>query len=339
MIWQAVLSGLFCISCVVFSASETALMSLSRPRLKKLISQRPALAPAFTEWLKSPQYLLTTILIGNVLSAVMATLLATNIAILLFPQFRRGWVETGVWLVMSTFLFIFADFIPKSVARHYPQRVTLATLRGLSILTRWLTPIIRFMLSGFEKLFPALQGVPVGRLSVYSLEELREMIKASAATGEVPHRSTQMMERALAFYRVPVSKIMTPFEKIEAVNLGQDVDAILDRIAEMGRTRVPAYRVTPRKIGGYLHVKDLLLAWRGLLPLNLDMLLRQPLFVRPDRQAGELLEEFRKGTAHLAVVTDSNGDCQGIITLEDILEEIVGEILDEYDLETPRGIH
>src|SRR6185503_10519693 len=98
--------------------------------------------------------------------------------------------------------------------------------------TRWLTPAIGALLHLFEKLFPSLEGVPVGRLSVYSLEELREMIRASSVQGEVPHRSSQMMERTLALNRIPVSQIMTPFEKVEAVNLGIDTDRILDQVAE-----------------------------------------------------------------------------------------------------------
>lgn len=338
LFWQAGLGAFFFIASSVFSAAETALLSLSRPRLKKLIAQRPEWAEAFTAWLASPQYLLTTILIGNTLANVLTTVMATNAAVAAFPGLRRGWVETGMWLFLTVFLFIFAELIPKSLARHHPQRITLSSLRWISALTRLCTPAIRIGLAFFGRLFPSLQGAPVGRLSVYSLEELRDLIQASAVHGTMGRRSTQMMERALALNRIPAAQIMTPFEKVESVNLGMDTERILDQVAEAGRTRVPVYRADPRKIGGYLHVKDLLLAWRGLLPLQLDRLVRQPLFIPPARLAGDLLEDFRKGTSHLAVVVDAGGDCQGIVTLEDVLEEVVGEILDEYDLENPRGI-
>jgi putative hemolysin len=322
----------FCLSGL-FSAAETALVSLSRPRLKKLISQRPPLAAALSEWLAAPQYLLTTILVGNTLSNVIATLLAVNIAFLLFPHWRHGVIETGTWLVMTVVLFVFADFVPKSLARHYPQRIALASIRWVSLLSKWATPFLRWGLGFFETLFPKLEGVPVSRLSVYSLEELREMIRASSAEGSIPHRSTQMMEGALRLQQIPVTKIMTPIARVGAVNLGQGPEEVLDQVAEIGHTRVPAYRVDPRKIGGYLHVKDLLLVWRGVLPLNLDTLLRRPLYVYPDFVAGQLLEDFRKGISHLAVVTDIAGHCIGIVTLQDLLEEIVGEILDESSLD------
>jgi putative hemolysin len=337
-LWQLFFAGVFFLLSMVFAATETALLSLSRPRLKKLISQRPALATAFTEWLRSPQYLMTTILIGNVLSNVMATLLTTEAAIVLFPHWRHAWVDAGAWLVMSLLIFVWGDFIPKSFARHYPQAIALATLPRVSALARVLTPAIRWFLGILERLFPGMQGVPVGRLSVYSVEELREMIRTGAAEGGVPRRSGQMMERVLSLNRLPVSKIMTPWEKVDAIDLGLNQDRVLDQVAEAGRTRLPAYRVNVRRVAGFLHVKDLLLAWRGLLPLNLDILLRQPLKVPPDFPAGELLEEFRKGVAHLAIVMDADGQYRGIVTLEDVLEEIVGEILDEYDLENPRGI-
>ena len=330
--WQLFLLAFFFGLSALFSASETALVSLSRPRLKKLISQRPALAAAFSEWLAAPQYLLTTILVGNTLSNVFATLLALNIAFAWLPHVRQGWIETGTWLVMTVILFVFADFVPKTLARHYPQRVSLASIRMVSALSRALTPLLRVILGFFER-FPTFEGTPVGRLSVYSLEELREMIQAGAAEGEIPHRSTQMMEAALRLQTVPVSKIMTPFERMDAVNLGQDPEQILDRVAEIGHNRVPAYRASPRKIGGYLHVKDLLYVWRGALPLNLDALMRRPVTVAPEYTASQLLEDFRTGQSHLAVVTDAAGDCQGIVTLQDVLEEIVGEILDEAALE------
>lgn len=335
---QVVLSLFFFALSVVFSASETALLSLSRPRLKKLIAQRPELADAFTDWLASPQYLLTTLLIGSTLSNVLISVLLSNAAVHAFPGFSEGWIQTAAWLFLTVLLFLFADLVPKSLARHYPQRVTLSTLRWMSVLTRSVTPFLRAGLAFFNRLFPALEGAPVGRFSVYSLEELRDMIRASAVQGAVERRSTQMMERALALNRIQAGQIMTPFDKMESVNLGMDTERILDQVAEAGRTRVPAYRAHPRKIGGYLHVKDLLLAWRGLLPLRIDLLLRQPLFIPPGRSAGDLLEEFRKGASHLAVVVDAQGDCQGIVTLEDVLEEVVGEILDEYDLENPRGL-
>ena len=276
---------------------------------------------------------------GNTLSNVVTTLLTTNVAIACLPGVRVGWVETEVWLFMTVLLFVFGEFIPKTIGRHYPQRVTLLGLPWISRLTRAVTPPLRWFLGLVEKQFPSLEGVPVGKLSVYTLEEFREMIQASAAQGQMPHRSVQMMERALGFHKIPVSKIMTPFEKVESVNLGWDPDRVLDRVSELGRTRVPAYRTHPRKIGGYLHVKDLLLAWRGVLPLSLDVLLRQPLYIPPTRTAGELLEDFRRGLSHLAVIQDDRGECLGIITLEDVLEEVTGEILDEYDIENPRGVH
>jgi putative hemolysin len=323
---------LFFIISALFSASETALTSLSRPRLKKLISQKPALAAAFSEWLAAPQYLLTTILIGNTLTNVFATLLAVDLAFAWFPHGRHGLIETGTWLAMTFILFVFADFLPKTLARHYPQRVSLASIRIVSWLSRRLTPLLRVVL-GFLDKFEAFEGAPVGKLSVYSLEEIREMIRAGAMEGEIPHRSTQMMEGALRLQQIPVSKLMTSAERVASVNLGIDADTVLDQIAEIGHNRVPVYRITPNKIGGYLHVKDLLYVWRGVLPLNLDALVRNPLFVPPEYVAGQLLEDFRKGQTHLAVVTQSSGEIVGIVTLQDVLEEIVGEILQEATLD------
>ncbi|OGR92276.1 MAG: hypothetical protein A2992_06605 [Elusimicrobia bacterium RIFCSPLOWO2_01_FULL_59_12] len=331
-VWQTALCGMFFALAFFFSAAETALVSLSRPRLKKLISQKPMLAVALSGWLSAPQYLLTTILVGNTLSNIFGTMLAVNLAFALWPDVPQTWIETAAWLLMTAVLFVFADFIPKSLARHYPQRITLASIRIVSALSRWATPVLRLML-GFLDKFTIFEGAPVGRLSEYSLEELREMIQVSAMEGEIAHPSTQMMESTLRLQAVPVSKIMTPFHKVQSVNLGLDPEQILDEVAEMGHTRIPAYRVSPKKIGGYLHAKDLLFVWRGVLPLQLDALLRRPLYIPPDYVAAHLLEDFRKGATHLAAVVDATGDCVGIVTLQDILEEIIGEILEETKLD------
>jgi putative hemolysin len=330
ILWLLV--GVFFVISALFSASETALTSLSRPRLKKLISQKHDLAAAFSEWLAAPQYLLTTILVGNTLVNIFATTLAVQLAYATFPKVRHGWIETGTWLVMTVVLFVFADFVPKTLARHYPQRISLWSIRFVSALSRAATPVLRVLL-GFLDKFEAFEGAPVGKLSVYSLEELREMMRVGAAEGEIPHRSTQMMEGALRLQQIPVSKIMTPFERVDGVNLGQDPEQVLDQIAEIGHTRVPAYRVVPQKVGGYLHMKDLLYVWRGALPLDLDTLLRKPLYVPPEYVAAQLLDDFRRGQTHLAVVTQPDGDARGIVTLQDILEEIIGEILQEARLE------
>src|SRR5262249_35621976 len=127
-------------------------------------------------------------------------------------------------------------------------------------------------------------------------------------------------------------QIMTPIERVDAVNLGMDTQLVLDQIAEMGHTRIPTYRVSPRKIGGYLHAKDLLYAWRGALPLKLDVLMRSPIYISANTVASNLLEEFKKGTSHLAVVTNATGEAIGIVTLQDVLEEIVGEMLGDAPL-------
>src|SRR4051812_19973857 len=159
--WQLILALLFFTLSGLFSAAETALVSLSRPRLKKLISQRPALADAFGQWLAAPQYLLTTILVGNTLSNIVVTLLASNLALAWLPTMRHAMVETATWLVMTVVLFVFADLVPKSLARHYPQRVALASIRAVSALSRWAAPILRLMLGLFERIFPAFEAVPV----------------------------------------------------------------------------------------------------------------------------------------------------------------------------------
>ena len=221
---------------------------------------------------------------------------------------------------------------PKVYGRRNPEKVTLLSLpilsRVMKVASFFLAPFSRF----FRRVFPHLNFSPIGRLSFISLDEIRGLIGEANTKGVFGKETGQMLERVLRLGDLKVSQIMTPVGKIEAVNLYQDEEKFLDLVVETGRSRVPVYNSTINKIAGFVHTKDLLWCWQGNKGCFSREIIRPPYFVSMDKKVGDLLREFQTGKTHIAFVLDSLGNVAGLVTLEDVLEDIVGEILDEYDV-------
>jgi len=323
-----------------WSGAETALTSLSKYRIKKLIALNKHLSSMLGQWLKAPYYLLTTILIGNTANDLLLSSLATVIVLRVCSPFfgvvPRGLVEVVDWLGISFLLLVLGEMTPKIFARRNPEKVTLALLPALSRIMKVSAYVISPFTNTLKFLFPRLNLVPVGRLSYISLEEIHGLITEANSTGALAKETSQMLERVLKLGALSVKEIMTPVKDVEAVNLYQNEDKFLDLVVETGRSRVPVYNSNINKIAGFLHTKDLLWCWKKNKECFSREIIRPPYFVSPDKKVSELLREFQSGKTHMAFVVDGVGNIAGLVTLEDVLEDIVGEILDEYDLKRER---
>jgi len=163
------------------------------------------------------------------------------------------------------------------------------------------------------------------------MEETKELIREAGLAGMVAGETSQMLERVLKLGEVTVDKIMTALDKVEAVNVDQSQERFLDLIVETGRSRVPVYHTSVSRMAGFIHTKDLLELWHSSSEIEIDNLIRPPYFVSKNKKIYDLMKELQSGRTHMAFVTDEMDSLVGVVTLEDILEEIVGEILDEYD--------
>jgi CBS domain containing-hemolysin-like protein len=230
-------------------------------------------------------------------------------------------------------LLIFGEVTPKIFSRNNPEKFTMYSLPVLSklsaVVRMTVIPIKKFI----KTIFPDVGLAPVRRLTSLSLEEIHELISQANSSGVIGKETSQMLERVLKISETSVSKIMTPVENFEAVNLENSEEKVLDLIIETGRSRVPVYRKNAASIQGFVHTKDLLWAWKNKEGRFSEDLIRAPYFVPYDKKIYELMKEFQSGKTHIAFVNDALGNVIGLVTLEDVLEEIVGEILDEYDLE------
>lgn len=334
--------GIICVVLLLifsafFSGSETALVSLSRYRLKRLIIKNKSLSPVFMSWLTGPQYILTTILIGNTIVNIGATSLATGIAFTVCTGLPRNWVETGVWGIMMVLILICGEITPKIYSRRHAEKIALYTIKPLYYMTQSIKPIVNFTLWIMNKAAPGLYVNPISKYSQLTSEELSLMITESGDLGGLGIITGEMMKKVLSFEKLTAEKIMTRIEHVERVKFPrhpdneQEWEDFYSFIIEMGHTRIPVYYENDIEIIGYIHINDLAVSPEKNM-IDKSKLIRSGIGITGKSKISDLLKEFKSGRTHLAFVRDTHGLVRGIITLEDVLEAIVGEILDEFDL-------
>ena len=304
----------------MFAASETALFALVRmesTRQKLAGHVRDALERMMARPLES-----LLIIIGlNEASNVFAECLATT--------FLLTWLgPIGAWLsvpLMLALVLIFADITPKTFALGFPAGVARITARPLAALSAMLHPMVKWLTPAAAPPHPA----PV------SEEEFKALLRAGEVLGEVEPQERELIHKVFDFGNRRVVEIMTPREKIFWLDVNTPPERLIGEVIRGHFSRVPVYRARPDNIIGILHVKDLVT--RRLEPSTprLERLIRPAYFVPPAKALGELFDEMRRGRFQLAIVVDEYARVVGLITLEDLLEELFGEISDEFDYEGP----
>jgi len=312
-----------------WSASEIALNSLSKYRVKKLIVLKKTLAKPLLRWLNSPYYLLTVILTGNVFSDMMVSFLSGWLAVTIFVAVNRNIVEFVTWLAATFVVLIVGEITPKIYSRGHSQQITLFAVPVLAKLEKLTKPFLFPIVKVLDFIF---KNNDEDEYSVLSKEEVKTLILEADNEGVFDKDIALMLERSLWFTETSVSKIMTPFKDIESVNIDNETETFIDMVVETSRSRVPVYKNSKLNIIGYIHINDILLMWKEKKEFKIKNFVRPAYFIEPDKKIGELLRELQSGKTHIAFVKNSKDKILGMVTLEDIIEEIVGEILDEYEL-------
>jgi len=332
--WIAATILLLIIASAFFSSAETALTAASDARMRQLASKGNRRALLVERLRADREGLIGAILIGNNAVNVIASALATSLAISLFNESGLLWAT----LTMTVVLVIFAEVMPKTYAFTFSDRYALAIAPAVRVVVVILSPLaiaLRFLAS---RLIRADDTEDNSRE-----EELRGMIELHGADGDADNRETQaMLSSVLDLNEISVEEIMTHRAGVNMVNADDDLEVILHNVLESPHTRHPIYSGNPDNIIGVLHVKDLLRAIgsfeAGEKPtvqsmVNVQNIATEPYFIPETTLLFDQLQSFRNRREHFAVVVDEYGDLQGIVTLEDILEEIVGDIDDEHDID------
>ena len=307
-----------------FSASETAFSSLNQIRLKSRAEDGDSSAARVLAMAEQYDKLLSTILIGN----NIVNIAAASIGTILFTQMlgaERG--ATVSTIVLTIIVLIFGEVTPKSLAKEMPEKVATAVSPFLVLLLALMTPLT-WLFTQWKKLLGHF--VHSGEADTITEGELMTMVSEAENDGELTDRESQLIRSAIEFDDVEVEEILTPRVDVVAVEDDIPLEELAQTFAESGYSRLPVYHGTIDNIIGVVHEKDFYIA-RLKKATKIDDLVVPTLYTTGSTQISQLLRTLREQHHHLAVVVDEYGGTEGIITLEDILEELVGEIWDEHD--------
>jgi Mg2+/Co2+ transporter CorB len=335
--WLSLAVVLVCLMCSAFFAgSETALTASSRASMARLEKQGNRRAGIVNRLLQSRERLIGGLMLGNNLVNIAASALTTGILLVWFGQ--AGVLYATI--VMTVLIVVFSEILPKTAAFNAPDRIALIVARPMSIIIRVLGPVlmgIEALVRWLLKMFGMKVGEDQAVLSAH--EELRGAIDLFHREGDVERADRDMFGGVLDLRELAVSDVMIHRTNMITLNADDKAEDLVNAVIASPVTRLPLWRGNPENIVGVLHVKDLLRALHALdgdaSKVDIGALMTAPWFVPDTRSVSEQLKAFRRRKTPFALVVDEYGEVEGLVTLEDILEEIVGDITDEHDVTMP----
>ncbi len=324
----------------LLAGAEIAVVSLRKTRLQELVQQGSGAARAVQFLRAQPERFLATVQIGiTVVSATAGAFGGSTFSRDLEPLFARigplapyaSQVALAVVVALISYLsLVLGELVPKSLALRSAERYALLIARPLVGLSTVARPLVWFLTAssnGVLRLFGDRTNFIEGRLST---EELQQMVAEAAKAGTVHPQAGEIASRALDFSELTAADVMVPRNRVISISKAASQDELRRILLEEGHTRMPVFERTPDHVVGYISVKDVLaLAWEQRL-IVLPDLIRPPFFVPEMKPAVDLLQEMRKRRLPFAIVVDEQGGLAGIITIEDLIEELVGEIFSEH---------
>jgi putative hemolysin len=329
-----------------FVAAEIALVSVRRSRIDQLVEEDNRAARRVRRLLDDPGRFLAVVQLALTFTGFLASAYA---AISLSDGLRDLMVQAGadpgasevialliVTTILALFTIVFAELVPKTLALARPERWALTLSRPIDFLARTLSPIVA-ILTGVTRWVTGLLGVQMNAEASITAEELRLIVERGGEQGVLEAEEEQMINAVIELGDRRVHEVMVPRVSIAALPVSATPDEAIDAIVKDGHSRIPIYEDSIDEIVGILYAKDLLPYLKpdaGERPA-LRTLLRPPVLVPESMTIDDLLHELQRRKVHIAIVLDEYGGTAGLVTIEDLLEEIVGEIQDEYDVEEP----
>lgn len=310
-----------------FSASETAFSSVNKIRLKNYVDEKRRGSKKALYIAENFDRALSTILVGNNIVNIAAASISTKVATDLFGG-NTGLVISTVG--MTILILIFGEVLPKSFAKEHAESFSLLVSDVLYMLIQLFTPITALLVM-LKQLVSKLFGNQKTDVPSVTEEELKVMVNLSEEEGVIDNKEKELVHRSLDFNDILVGEIFTPRIDIVAVEVNQPIEEIRDIFLQERYSRVPVYEGDIDNVIGILSESDFFSQLVQGKKVNVRELLRTPLFVVESMRISTLLPELQKSKVHMAIVIDEFGGTSGLITLEDILEQIVGEIWDEHD--------
>jgi putative hemolysin len=332
----------------VFVAAEIALVTLRHSRIDQLVEEGHRGARRVKRLVEDPARFLAVAqigvtFVGFLASAYAAVNLADRLAqslkdVPILKEAAGGVALLTITILLSSFTIVFGELVPKTLALAYPDRVALTLGGPLDVVGHIFGPLVRTLTWLTGKIVGGL-GAGTSRQAQINTEELKLIVERGGETGVLEAEEEQMISAVIELGERRVHEVMIPRTDMTALPVTTSIDPAIDTFINEGHSRIPVYKKSIDEIIGVLYAKDLLpfLKTGGPKP-DLRKLLRPPLFVPESMSIDDLLHKLQGRRVHLAIVLDEYGGTAGMVTIEDLLEEIVGDIQDEYDAEEPMTV-
>ena len=324
-----------------FAATEIAFISINDAKIEKKVKEGNKRAKQIKKMLKDPSKFLATIQIGITLagflsSAFAADAFADDLAPImqnLIPLGLAVWKSISIviiTMILSYFTLVLGELVPKRLAMRNSEKIAFATIgiiRTISIITAPFVKLLTASTNGISKIF----GITGSDEETVTEEEIRMMIDVGEEKGSIKEEEKELINNVFEFNDKQVSEIMTHRMDIYAIDIESDISKILDELNEYKYSRIPVYEESIDNIVGMLFIKDLLAVINKKEKVKISNLLREAYFVSENKLINELFRDLQRNKHQLAIVLDEYGGTAGLVTMEDIVEELVGNIFDEYD--------
>ncbi len=313
-----------------FSSSETAYMRANRFRIRRLAEEGNVQAKRVEDILKEPGRLISAILLGNNFVNILASAIATALFISIFGG--RGILYATI--AMTFTLLIFGDIIPKTVAAYRPYAITLFFSRFIRVIVIILNPLSQ-MLTKIAGGFLSLLGLQMGKIEDFTEADVGSVLTMGHKEGFIPEAKAKMLIAIMDMDSIPVRKVMLPLNEMMFISADSTFDDVVRTVTTKNHSRYPVYKDRKDNIVGYLHIKDIWPFIKKRSGFVVKDNMREAHFVPETKSILTQLIDFQNMHLHMAFVVDEYGTVKGGITLEDIIEEITGDIADEHDIIRP----
>lgn len=328
-----------------FAASEIAFISLNDAKIEKQAKEGNKKAKQIEKMLKEPSKFLATIQIGITLAGFLSSAFASETFADMLAPILNSWipaVSIGVWksisiiiitIILSFFTLVFGELVPKRLAMKHYEKISFATIgviRGISIVTAPFVKLLTVVTNTISKLF----GVGENEEETVTEEEIKMMVNQGEEKGTIKEEEKELINNVFEFNDITVSEIMRHRKDIFAVDIGISNEELMDELSkeEYRYSRIPVYDETIDEIKGILYVKDVLKNINKK-SFKVKNIIKEAYFISQNRLINEVFKELQKNKMQIAIIVDEYGGTAGLVTMEDILEELVGDIYDEYDKE------
>lgn len=341
MISQIVVLVILIFLNAFFAATEIAFISLNDAKINKQAKEGDKKAKQISKMLKNPSKFLATIQIGITLAGFLSSAFASDAFADRLAPILQNWFPIGLdmWkgisiiiitMILSYFTLVFGELVPKRIAMKNHEKLAYATIgviRFISIVTAPFVRLLTFSTNVISKLF----GVKENEEEVVTEEEIRMMVDVGEEKGTIEEEEKELINNIFEFNDKTVAEAMIHRTDVFAIDVSMDINEMLDSIDEYKYSRIPVYSETIDEIVGVLYLKDLFKYVKDRKKVNIKDIMREAYFVSEHKLINELFRELQKNKKQMAIVIDEYGGTAGVITMEDILEELVGNIFDEYD--------